>query len=146
MNQVQALAERTIAAPVDRVRAAVADYRGARARILTGHYSDYEVREGGTGGGTVVHWRLQATSKRVRDCLFDVTEPKPGTLVEADRNSTLVTTWTVDGNGTTSTVRIATTWEGANGIGGFFERLFAPAGLKRIHDELLANLAGEVKV
>ncbi|MBM7770518.1 uncharacterized protein YndB with AHSA1/START domain [Actinokineospora baliensis] len=141
MNQVQALAERTIAAPVDRVRAAVADYRGTRSRILTGHFSDYEVQSGGTGAGTVVRWRLQATKKRVRDCLFEVSEPTPGALVEADRNSTLVTTWTVEGNDTTSTVRIATTWEGANGVKGFFERTFAPAGLKRIHDELLANLA-----
>ncbi|GLZ38253.1 SRPBCC family protein [Actinokineospora sp. NBRC 105648] len=144
MNQVQALAERTIAAPVDRVRAAVADYQGVRSRILTPHFSEYEVRAGGTGAGTEVHWKLQATSKRVRDCLVAVTAPQPGTLVEADRNSTLITTWTVDGSGDTSTVRIATTWEGANGIGGFFERLFAPAGLKRIHDELLANLAKEV--
>ncbi|SES24421.1 SRPBCC family protein [Actinokineospora terrae] len=141
MNQVQALAERTIAAPVDRVRAAVADYRETRPRILTQHYSEYEVRSGGVGAGTVVHWRFQATSKRVRDCLLDVSELDSGALVEADRNSTLVTTWTVEGNATTSTVRIATTWEGANGVGGFFERLFAPAGLKRVHDELLANLA-----
>ncbi|SDC93222.1 SRPBCC family protein [Actinokineospora iranica] len=144
MNQVQALAERTFTAPVERVRAAVADYAGVRSKILTAHYSEYEVQSGGVGAGTVVHWKLQATSKRVRDCLVDVTEPQPGTLVEADRNSTLVTTWTVDGSGDTSTVRMATTWEGANGIGGFFERTFAPAGLRRIHDELLANLAREL--
>ncbi|WP_018684801.1 SRPBCC family protein [Actinokineospora enzanensis] len=144
MNQVQALAERTIAAPVERVRAAVADYVGVRARILSPHYGEYEVRSGGIGAGTVVHWRLQATSKRVRDCLIEVSEPTPGSLVETDRNSTLITTWTVEGNQNTSTVRVATTWEGANGIGGFFERLFAPAGLKRIHDQVLANLAREL--
>ncbi|PPK64561.1 SRPBCC family protein [Actinokineospora auranticolor] len=143
MNQVQALAERTIAAPVDRVRAAVADYAGVRGRILTPHFSEYEVRSGGVGAGTVAHWRLQATSKRVRDCVVEVSEPRPGSLVEADRNSTLVTTWTVEGSDSVSTVRIATTWEGANGVGGFFERLFAPAGLKRIHDQVLANLAKE---
>ncbi len=145
MNQVQALAERTFAAPVAVVRAAVADYTGVRSKILTGHYSEYEVRSGGTGPGTVVHWKLQATKKRVRDCLVEVTEPQPGTLVEADRNSTLITTWTVDGAGDTATVRLSTTWEGANGIGGFFERTFAPAGLRRIHDELLANLAEQLR-
>ncbi|PWW64134.1 SRPBCC family protein [Actinokineospora spheciospongiae] len=141
MNQVQAVTSRSFAAPVDAVRAAVADYTGTRSKILPANYSEYEVREGGTGAGTVVHWKLQATKKRVRDCLLDVTEPQPGTLVEADRNSTLVTTWTVDGSADAASVRVATTWEGANGIGGFFERTFAPAGLRTIHDELLANLA-----
>ncbi|MGQ0839326.1 SRPBCC family protein [Actinokineospora sp.] len=145
MNQVQTIAERTVNAPVDRVRAAVADYAGTRSKILTGHYSDYAVQSGGTGAGTVAHWKLRATKKRVRDCVVEVSEPQAGTLVEADRNSTLITTWTVDGAGETSTVRLATTWEGAGGIGGFFERTFAPAGLRRIHDELLANLAAEVE-
>ena len=42
-------------------------------------------------------------------------------------------------------MRVVTTWDGASGIGGFFERRFAPAGLRRIHDELLANLAAEVE-
>ncbi|OLR90769.1 SRPBCC family protein [Actinokineospora bangkokensis] len=140
MNQVQAVAQRSFALPVERVRAAVADYSGVRGQVLPDNYSEYEVREGGTGAGTVVHWKLQATKKRVRDCLLDVSEPQPGTLVEQDRNSTLVTTWTVDGTDDASSVRVVTTWEGANGIGGFFERTFAPAGLKRIHEELLAKL------
>jgi hypothetical protein len=141
MNQVQAVAEQVINLPVERVREAVADYTGVRSQILTEHYRDYEVRSGGTGAGTVVHWTLQATAKRVRDCLIEVSAPQPEVLVEADRNSTLITTWTVQGSGETSTVRVVTTWEGANGIGGFFERLFAPAGLRRIHGGVLANLA-----
>ncbi len=145
MNQVQAIAERTINAPVERVRAAVADYAGTRSKILPANYSEYEVREGGTGAGTVVHWKLQATKKRVRDCVVDVSAPKESTLVEADRNSTLITTWTVDGTDTECTVRLSTTWEGAAGIGGFFERTFAPPGLRRIYDELLTNLASVVE-
>ncbi len=145
MNQVQAIAERTINAPVERVRAAVADYAGTRSKILPANYSEYEVREGGTGAGTVVHWKLQATKKRVRDCVVDVSAPTGSTLVEADRNSTLITTWTVDGTDTECTVRLSTTWEGAAGIGGFFERTFAPPGLRRIYDELLTNLASAVE-
>lgn len=145
MNQVQAVAEQVINVPVEQARAAVADYAGVRGKILTEHYRDYEVRSGGTGPGTVVHWTLQATAKRVRDVLVEVSEPQPDVLVEADKNSTLISTWTVEGSGDTSTVRVVTTWEGANGIGGFFERIFAPAGLRRIHGELLANLKRELE-
>lgn len=43
-----------------------------------------------------------------------------------------------------SLVRIETTWNGAGGIGGFFEKTFAPKGLKRIYDGVLANLAAAV--
>lgn len=104
------------------------------------------MREGGQGAGTLVHWRLQATSKRVRDCLFDVTAPTPGQLVETDRNSTLVTTWTVTPAGEgRSRVVVATSWQGATGVGGFFERTFAPKGLNRIYDEVLAALAAKVE-
>ncbi|HVK24599.1 MAG TPA: SRPBCC family protein [Actinokineospora sp.] len=145
MNQVQAVAEQVINVPVAQVRAAVADYAGVRGKILTSHYRDYAVRSGGAGAGTVVHWTLQATEKRVRDCLVEVSEPQPDVLVESDRNSTLISTWTVQGSDGSSTVRVVTTWEGANGIGGFFERIFAPAGLRRIHGELLANLKRELE-
>ena len=33
---------------------------------------------------------------------------------------------------------------GAGGVGGFFEKTFAPLGLRRIHGELLENLAAYV--
>lgn len=141
MAKVHAHAERTIGAPVEKVRALVADYTGTRPRILTEHYRDYEVVEGGTGAGTKVKWKLQATSKRVRDVLASVTEPAPGTLVETDANSTMVTTWTVSAAGDRSMVRVETSWEGASGVGGFFEKTFAPAGLKRIYDGVLDKLA-----
>ena len=35
---------------------------------------------------------------------------------------------------------MTTSWEGAGGIGGFFERTFAPGGLRKIQHELLENL------
>jgi len=40
---------------------------------------------------------------------------------------------------------VTTTWDGAGGIGGFFERTFAPKGLGRIYDSLLDRLAAEVE-
>ena len=141
MAKVTASAERTIDAPAEKVRALVADYADTRPKILTEHYRDYEVTEGGSGAGTKARWKLQATSKRVRDVAATVTEPAPGTLVETDANSSMVTTWTVSGSGERSVVRIETTWQGAGGIGGFFEKTFAPAGLKRIYDGVLGKLA-----
>ncbi|GAB3585237.1 SRPBCC family protein [Amycolatopsis endophytica] len=141
MAKVTASAERTIGAPVAKVRALVADYAGTRPKILTEHYRDYEVVEGGTGAGTKAKWKLQATSKRVRDVAASVSEPEAGTLVETDANSTMVTTWTVRPAGEGSTVRIETSWEGAGGIGGFFEKTFAPGGLRRIYDGVLGKLA-----
>ncbi|MFE7094037.1 SRPBCC family protein [Streptomyces erythrochromogenes] len=146
MAQVEATTERIIGADAETVFDTLADYSGTRAKLLPEHFSDYEVREGGDGEGTLVHWKLQATSKRVRDCLLEVTEPTDGQLVEKDRNSSMVTTWVVTpaGEGRSKAV-VTTVWDGAGGIGGFFERTFAPKGLGRIYDTLLANLAAEVE-
>ncbi|MGW7334021.1 SRPBCC family protein [Streptomyces sp. NPDC054840] len=146
MAQVEATTERIIAADAETVFDALADYTGTRGKLLTEHFSEYEVREGGDGEGTLVHWKLQATSKRVRDCLLEVSEPTDGELVEKDRNSSMVTTWRVTpaGEGKSKAV-VTAVWNGAGGIGGFFERTFAPKGLGRIYDSVLENLATEVE-
>jgi hypothetical protein len=146
MAQVEATTERVVAADAEAVFDALADYNGTRAKLLPEHFSEYEVREGGDGEGTLVHWKLQATSKRVRDCLLEVSEPTDGELVEKDRNSSMVTTWRVTpaGEGKARVV-VTTVWNGAGGIGGFFERTFAPKGLARIYDAELAKLAAEVE-
>lgn len=145
MAQVEATTERIVAADADTVFDALADYSGTRAKLLPEQFSEYEVREGGDGEGTLVHWKLQATSKRVRDCLLEVTEPTDGELVEKDRNSSMVTTWRVTpaGEGRAEVV-VTSVWNGAGGIGGFFERTFAPKGLGRIYDAVLARLDAEV--
>ncbi|MEU6487224.1 SRPBCC family protein [Streptomyces sp. NPDC046887] len=145
MAQVEATTERVIEADAEAVFGALADYRQTRPKLLPEHFSEYEVREGGEGAGTLVHWKLQATSKRVRDCLLEVSEPTEGQLVEKDRNSSMVTTWTVTpaGEGRARVV-VTTVWQGAGGIGGFFEKTFAPKGLGRIYDQLLDKLAAEV--
>ncbi|GAA3293229.1 SRPBCC family protein [Streptomyces cinereospinus] len=146
MAQVEATTERVVAADPEKVFDTLADYSGTRERLLPGQFSEYEVREGGDGEGTLVHWKLQATSKRVRDCLLEVTEPTDGELVEKDRNSSMLTTWRVTPAGEgRSRVVVTATWTGAGGIGGFFERTFAPKGLGRIYDAVLARLAAEVE-
>ena len=145
MAQVTARTERTIDAPAERVHAALADYETVRPTILTEHYRDYRVESGGQGAGTRAHWLLQATQKRVRDQLVEVSVPGPDRIVERDANSSMVTTWTVTPAGDTrSVVTVESAWNGAGGIGGFFERTFAPKGLQRIHDGVLAKLADAV--
>jgi hypothetical protein len=57
--------------------------------------------------------------------------------MESDANSSLVTTFNVEPQDGKSLVRIHTSWDGAGGIGGFFERTFAPKAMRRIYlDEL----------
>ncbi|MGQ4511483.1 SRPBCC family protein [Streptomyces sp. DW26H14] len=146
MAQVEATTERVIAAKAEDVFDALADYRETRPKLLPGNFSEYEVREGGDGEGTLVHWRLQATEKRVRDCLLEVSEPVDGQLVEKDRNSSMVTTWVVTPAGEgRSKAAVTSVWNGAGGIGGFFERKFAPKGLVALYDQILAKLAAETE-
>lgn len=145
MSEVVATAEHVVRAPVERVAAALADYEGVRQRILPEQFSDYRVESGGHGEGTRVHWRFAATSKRVREQVVEVTQPSRDVLVERDAHSSMVTTWTVSGaDAGISTVRVRTTWTGAGGIGGFFERTFAPKGLARVYTAMLERLDREL--
>ena len=121
------------------VLAAVADYQTVRPKILSAHYSDYQVLEGGQGAGTVATWKLQATKSRVRDVKADV-DVAGHTVIEKDANSSMVTNWTVAPAGPGSSVTVKTSWQGAGGIGGFFEKTFAPLGLRKIQAEVLENL------
>lgn len=147
MSLVRAVAAAHIHAPAEKVAAALADYATVRPQILPPQYSEYAVRSGGTGAGTVVHWKLAATEKRVRDCEITVTSPEEGVLVETDANSSMVTTYTVVGSddGHASVV-IETQWNGAGGIGGFFERTFAPKAMTKIYDDLLERLSVQAQL
>ena len=124
--------------------AAVADYQKVRPKILSPQYSEYQVLQGGQGPGTVVKWKLQATKSRVRDVQVDV-DVAGHTVIEKDANSSMVTNWTVAPAGPGSSVTVKTTWNGAGGVKGFFEKTFAPLGLKRIQAEVLANLKKELE-
>ncbi|MFC7451118.1 SRPBCC family protein [Rhodococcus daqingensis] len=143
MGQVSASSSVEVAAAPERALAALTDYETVRPRILTEQYLDYRVLEGGQGSGTVAQWTLKATEKRSRDIKATVAVDG-NTVTEKDANSTLVTTWTVAPSGAGSTVTTTTEWKGAGGIGGFFERTFAPGGLRKIQAAVLANLAREL--
>jgi hypothetical protein len=146
MSQIHVLTEAQIPASVDVVRKALQDYATIRPRILTDEYRDYRVLEGGEGDGTVAAWTLQATKKRSRDVIADIDVTAEGGVVERDRNSTLVATWTAEAlTDRTSTVKIETTWKGAGGVGGFFEKTFAPNGLRAIQGRVLEKLAEELR-
>jgi hypothetical protein len=77
-----------------------------------------------------------------------VEEPTEGgpILEERDTGSSLVTTWTLSpvGEGEQTMVSLTSRWEGASGIGGFFERMFAP--LRRLYGEVLEKLSAELRV
>jgi uncharacterized protein YndB with AHSA1/START domain len=144
-RQIQVELERTIPAPPSRVHDVLADYQ-RRPRLLPVGYGDYRVEEGGTGAGTVVSYRLRAAG-RERRYRVEVAEPTPGVvLVERDRGSSLTTTWILNpaGGGASTSLRLSTVWEGRGGVAGFFERTFAPRGLRRLHGALLDRLTLEV--
>ncbi|MBW0018500.1 MAG: SRPBCC family protein [Mycobacterium sp.] len=122
----------------------VADYQNVRPKILSPQYSEYQVLQGGQGAGTVAKWRLQATKSRVREVHVDV-DVAGHTVIEKDANSSMVTRWTVAPAGPGCTVTVDTTWTGAGGVKGFFEKTFAPLGLKKIQNEVLANLKSQVE-
>lgn len=144
MGQVSASSTVLINAAPDAALAAVADYRDVRPKILSAHYSDYEVAQGGSGAGTVVKWKLQATKSRVRDVQNEV-DVAGKTVIEKDANSTMVTNWTVAPAGPGSTVTVKTSWTGGSGVKGFFEKTFAPLGLRKIQAEVLENLKKELE-
>lgn len=144
MAQVSASSSHTTSAAPDKVLAALTDYETVRPRILPEQFRDFTVVEGGQGNGTVARWTLQATSKRSRDVLATVTVAG-STITERDANSSMVTTYTVAPDGSGSTVTTTTEWTGAGGIGGFFEKTFAPLGLKKIQAQVLQNLSRQVE-
>lgn len=141
MSQIHVEADRTISAPPGDVFRYLADYRDKRSRILTKDYSDYRVVTGGSGAGTVYTYTFH-TARGDRPYEMRVEEPSSNTLQERDARSSLTTTWRVApaANADQSRVSIVTEWSGAGGIGGFFERAFAPTSLKRTYTAVLDRL------
>jgi hypothetical protein len=137
--QVTASATQTVSAPPERVLAFLRDYHQARPSILPDSYSRYRVEEGGDGQGTVFSYHIKSGPTE-RDFRMRA-EESDGRLIERDELSSFTTTWTVGQAATGSTVTVESSWVGGGGIGGFFERLFAPMGLRRVYGELLERLA-----
>lgn len=142
MGHIHVEVERVIDATPAEVYDFLIDYTQKHPTILTSHFLDYGVEKGGKGAGTAIHFRLHVGG-RERPYHMEITEPDPGRVLrERDTDSTLVTTWTVDPGPipVQSRVKVETEWEGASGMGGFFERTFAPMGLRGIYTEMLNRL------
>ena len=142
MTTVTARASRVLDAPPERVLEFLRDYREARPKILTDNYAAYRVEQGGHGQGTVIGYHF-AAGGRERDYRVRVEEDGGG-LVERDQLSSFVSHWTVAPNGAGAEVTLESSWQGAGGIGGVFERTFAPMGLRRIYAQVLDKLAAAV--
>jgi hypothetical protein len=133
-------AEGPVGAPPDVVYGYLADLRTHHPRFLPPAFSDFHVESGGVGAGTIIRYNLTAGG-RTRAYRMQIAEPEPGrTLTESDTNSSAVTTFTVSPQEGASRVTIDTAWEGAGGVGGFFERLFAPRVLRGIYQDELQRL------
>ena len=133
-------AEGTVDAPADTVYSYLADMRGHHPHFLPPAYSDFQVESGGVGAGTVTRFKMTAGG-RTRGYRMKVAEPEPGrVLTESDMDSSAVTTFTVSPRDGASLVRISTAWDGAGGIGGLFERMFAPRVLRAIYADELKRL------
>ncbi len=141
MGQIRVGAEGLVGAPADLVYRLLADFRNHHYRFLPPAFTDFRVEEGGVGDGTVSSFRINAGG-RSRAYRTRVSEPEPGrVLQEKDELSSAVTTFTVEPEESDRCrVRIETVWQGARGIGGFFERLFAPRVVARLYRDELARL------
>jgi hypothetical protein len=139
MATVTARATKALDASPEQVLAFLRDYRESRPTILTDNYSQYRVESGGQGQGTVIGYHF-AAGGRERDYRLSVVEDAGG-LSERDQLSSYVSRWTVAPDAAGSQVTLEASWQGAGGIGGVFERAFAPMGLKRIFGEMLEKLA-----
>jgi Polyketide cyclase / dehydrase and lipid transport len=138
MSKVVARASAQVPAAPERVLEFLRHYREGRERILPDNYTAYRVEQGGRGEGTVYAYHFTAGG-RERDYRLHVHE-REGGLEEHDQMSSFVSVWTVLPASGGSTVTIESSWDGAGGIGGFFERRFAPAGLRRIYAQMLSRL------
>jgi hypothetical protein len=140
MAAIHVSADGPVGAPPDTVYGYVADMQTHHPKFLPPAFSDFRVESGGVGAGTIISYNLTAGG-RTRSYRSQVAEAEPGrTLTESDMNSSAVTTFTVVAEGGASRVTIASTWQGAGGVGGFFERLFAPRVLRGIFEDELRRL------
>jgi hypothetical protein len=143
MGEVRATATRVVPGSPAAAWEVLADLQ-RRQRILPSAWRDLVIEQGGRGAGTVYRATLVAGG-RERVYRMVLEEPVPGRqLVEQDQRSSLRTTYEVAEDPGGCRVTVQTTWQGASGIGGFFERRFAPRALAGIHQALLENLATEL--
>ncbi len=143
MSRIYVQSEYVIPATPEVVYASLIDFQNTRPSILTSNFVDYTVEQGGMGEGTIIRYDLKAAGRK-RPYRMHIAETLEGeVLTERDSNSSLITMWTLTpvDDGQQTHVSLTSEWEGGSGIGGFFERTFAPLGLQRIYNKMLTRLA-----
>jgi uncharacterized protein YndB with AHSA1/START domain len=144
MAQHRVMASRLVAAPPQKVYALLADYQVGHPSILPKPYFvSLNVEKGGIGAGTVIHFQMQLMG-RLQMFHAEITEPEPGrVLVETDRTSGAVTTFTVEpqDSGERSQVTITTDTKVRDGILGVIEGWLTTQLLRPIYVKELEQLA-----
>ena len=137
-------ASKLIFAPARKVYDIIADYRDGHPRILPKPYFvSIHVEEGGYGAGTVIHFQMQLMG-RIQSFHSIITEPEPRRiLVETDRNTGAVTTFTVEprSDGQATFVTIATTTTVPDGVAGKVQGWLTNRLLRPIYEKELDQLA-----
>lgn len=137
-----------ISAPARNVYDLIADYRNGHPRILPRPYFlSLHVEQGGYGAGTIIHFQMKLMG-RTQSFHSTITEPEPGhILVETDRNTGAVTTFTVDprSDGQEAFVTITTTTTVPDGLFGKVQGWLTTRLLRPIYEKELDQLAAVAK-
>lgn len=148
MSHIFVHSERIIQARPEEVFHALTDYVNKRPRMLPDNFVDYHVEQGGLGHGTVVGYRFRAAGRERPYTMRAEETIKGQVLSERDAGSSFVTRWSVVpvAQGQQSKVSVESDWEGSGGMGGFFERTFAPMGLRKVYNRMLKTLEQLMKI
>ena len=138
MATLRIRAERSMAAPPERVYRCIADYREHHPNFLPPAFSNFRVEQGGVGTGTEIRFDL-TVGGRTLQYHGHVAEPEPGRVLAERYADGGVTTFTVTPEGSGSRVRIETTAD-ATGIQGVVARVLAPRLLRPLFIDELARL------
>ncbi len=145
--QTRFSAERVVDAPAEVVYHLISDYREHHrdepVGFLPPAFTDLVVERGGVGQGTVVRFASKLGGRR-QTMSASIPEPEPGrVLVESSPG--VVTTFTVEPEGSErARVRFDTVLE-ASGPAGLLTRLFAPGMLRPVYADELERLERHAK-
>ena len=141
-------ASKLISSPAQRIYGLIADYSNGHPRILPRPYFvSLSVEQGGYGAGTVINFQMQLMG-RIQSFHSTITEPAPGhILVETDRNTGAVTTFTVEPRreGQEAFVTITTTTNVPDSIVGKIQAWLTSQLLRPIYLKELDQLAAVAK-
>jgi hypothetical protein len=155
MAQLIATAVAMVNASAEQVHEALLDYQEIRPQLLTEEFDEYQVRSGGHGAGTEVHWtmaldeairnkkgRKPKKQKRPRwDCEIQVDQPADHQILERDTRSTLVTVWTLQpADAERTAVRVDASWQAEGGLTQFMARQHDQLAVRLIYEGMLTKL------